>query len=556
MSDRVGGHVVVDGLIGHGVDICFGVAGESYLAVLDGLYQARDRIRYVGCRNEGGAAMMADAYAKLTGRPGVCLVTRGPGACNASPGIHVASQDSTPVILLVGQVGTDAYDREAFQEIDYRQMFGQLAKWVAQVDRADRIPEYLSRAFHVATAGRPGPVVLALPEDVLAATVDVDDLPAYSTVRPHAAEADLEHLQALVGRAERPFALLGGGGWSARAAYDAQSLFESWNVPVGASFRCQDYIDNRSAVYAGDIGVAPDPAVAARLSDADLLLVLGPRLGEVTTSGYELIRAPRPKQRLIHVHAGGEELNSVFRSALAIHADVPATLTALRELPPLDGRRYAGWTAACNAAYQASREPLAQPGPFNLGIALRALRERYGDDVIATNGAGNYSVWVHRYWQYRGYRTQLAPTSGSMGYGVPAAVAAKLADPAREVVAFAGDGCFLMNGQEMATAAQEDLPFVTLVVNNGMLGTIRMHQERQYPARVVGTTLRNPDFAGLARAYGGYGEAVSTTGDLLPAVERARESGLPAIVEIQVSSEALTIRATLAATRAAAQTST
>lgn len=550
MAPRNAGHVVVDALVAHGVEYCFGVAGESYLAVLDGLHERRDVIRYVPCRNEGGAAMMADAYAKLTGRPGVCLVTRGPGACNASPGIHVAHQDSTPVVVLVGQVGSDAAEREAFQEIDYRQAFGPLTKWVAQADRADRIPELLHRAFATATSGRPGPVVLALPEDVLSSTVEVTDLGRYATVRPHPAQTEVERVRDLIAAAERPLAIVGGGDWSAEAAASARTLFERWQVPVAASFRCQDYVDNRSPAYAGDLGVAPDPALAAHVRDADLILAVGARLGESTTMGYTLIEAPEPLQRLIHVYPAAEELGRVYRPMLGIAAGSGEFLTAALAIDP--PARSGDWCGHVRASYDASREPLAQPGAVNLGEAIRSLREVLPDDTVVTNGAGNYTVWAHRYWQFRTYRSQLAPTSGSMGYGVPAAVAAKIADPARTVLAFAGDGCFQMNGQEFATAVQEDAAICVIVIDNGMLGTIRMHQERTYPARVTGTSLRNPDFAALARAYGGHGERVEATAEFVPAVQRALAAGVPSLVHVLVDPQALTIRQRLDDARAAA----
>ena len=549
---RTGGQILVDALKIHGVDLAFCVPGESYLAVLDALYDARDAIRLIACRQEGGAANMAEAYGKLTGRPGICFVTRGPGATNASIGVHTAFQDSTPMILFIGQVARDQVEREAFQEVDFRRMFGPLAKWVAQIDDAARIPELVSQAFHRAMAGRPGPVVIALPEDMLTEQVDVADAGPYKTVRPHPGAADLEAMRDLIAKAERPFMLLGGGGWSADAVADIAAFAEANDLPTGAAFRCQDLFDNTRKNYVGDVGIGINPPLAERVKAADLLLVVGARLGEMTTSGYTLVELPRPKQSLVHVHAGVEELGRVYQADLPINAGMAAFAAAARALPPVDSSAWTAWTAAARADYLANLQHPQIPGALQMGEVMAYLREQLPADAILTNGAGNYTTWVHRFYQYRRFRTQLAPTSGAMGYGVPAAVAAKAVHPDRPVIAFAGDGCFLMNGQELATAVQYGLNIIILVVNNGMYGTIRMHQERHYPGRISGTDLVNPDFAAYARSFGAHGETVETTADFAPAFERAMKAGRPALLELKIDPEAITPRASLSQIRAAA----
>jgi acetolactate synthase-1/2/3 large subunit len=548
---RHGGAILADQLACHGVRRAFGVPGESYLPVLDGLYDQRERIQFVICRHEGGAAYMAEAHAKLTGEPGVVFVTRGPGATNASVGVHTAHQDSTPLVVFVGQVGNDILEREAFQEIDYRRMYGPLTKWVAQIDRAERIPEFVSRAFHTATAGRPGPVLLALPEDVLYAEAAVADAPHYRTPAAAPAPADMAELERLLAGAERPLVILGGGGWTGRALADFRAWAERSMLPVACAFRCQDYFDNRSANYVGDIGIGVNPKLAERVKEADVLLVIGARLGEMTTSGYTLLEVPAPRQTLVHVHAGAEELGRVYRAALPIQASYPQFVEALAQVR-LDGSRWRGRTQAARADYEQWSAPQPMPGPVQLGEIVKWLSDALPEDAILTNGAGNFASWLHRHFRYKRYRTQLAPTSGSMGYGVPAAVAAKIAEPGRTVVALAGDGDFLMNGQEFATAAQYGAPIVVLVVNNGMYGTIRMHQEREYPGRICGTELKNPDFAAYARAFGGHGEIVERTADFRPAFERALASGKPAIIELRIDPEAITPSATLSGLRAAA----
>ena len=550
---RTGGQILADQLRIHGVDLAFGVPGESYLALLDAMHDHREAMRFVICRQEGGAANMADAYGKLTGRPGICMVTRGPGATNASIGVHTAFQDSTPMILFIGQVARDYIDRESFQEIDYRRFYGPfMSKWTAQVDSAARLPGYVSRAFQVATSGRPGPVVLALPEDMLTETACVADASPYQRVQASPSVADLQSLHARLAAARRPFMIIGGSGWTAQAIEDIASFAQANRLPVGCSFRCQDLMDNRSPNYAGDVGVGINPALAERIRSADLLLVVGPRLGEMATQGYTLLDVPRMKPALVHVHAGAEELGRVYQGELLINAGMPEMAAALRALPPVPGAAAAGWsdwTASAHADYLKTLEPVAPPGEVNLSIVLRQLRQRLPDDAIVTNGAGNYAAWLHRFFDYRSYRTQLAPTSGAMGYGVPSAVAAALVHPGRVVVSWNGDGCFMMNGQEMATAAQFGAKVVFCVVNNGMFGTIRMHQEREYPARVSGTELKNPDFVALGRAYGAHAELVTRTDAFAAALERCLAHDGPSLIEIRTDPEAITPRTTLTALR-------
>jgi acetolactate synthase-1/2/3 large subunit len=551
MAPRTGGELVVDSLLAHGATHLFGVPGESFLPILDALHDAGERLTFVTCRQEGGAAYMAEAYGKLTGRPGIALVTRGPGASNAAIGIHTAAQDSTPMLVLVGQVDTDAVDREAFQEIDYRRMFGSVAKWVAQVDRAERIPEYLSRAFVTAMSGRPGPVVLAVPEDVLAARAVAADLPRAMPVASAPAEADVRAAHALLANAVRPLVLVGGSRWDADACAALAELAARTALPVACAFRRQDLLDNRHASYVGDVGIAVNPALAARIRDADVLLVIGERLGEITTSGYTLPAAPLPAQTLIHVHPGVEELGRVYRATVAIAATPAAFLATLARLPALPAERWRVTTAAARADCDAWRAPRPVPGDVDLWQVVRWLDGRLPDDAILANGAGNYTTWLHRVYRYRRPGTQLAPYSGSMGYGVPAAIAAKLLHPERVVVSWNGDGCFLMNGQELATAVQCGAAVVFVVIDNGMYGTIRMHQERHYPGRVVGSGLANPDFAALARAFGAHGETVRRTGEFAPAFERALDAGRPALLHVLLDPQALTMNASLDSIRAA-----
>jgi acetolactate synthase-1/2/3 large subunit len=548
LKTRHGGRILADALAAQGVKLAFGVPGESYLPVLDGLHDLRERVSFIVCRQEGGASYMAEAYGKLTGEPGVLFGTRGPGATNGAIGVHTGFQDSTPMVVFIGQVGNEFAEREAFQEIDYRRMYGQMTKWVAQIDRVERIPEYVSHAFHTAMAGRPGPVVLALPEDTLFAEAAVADVPRYHTVRPAAAASEVKKVAELLSRAQRPFVILGGGGWTEEACRKLQRWVEKTGLPVGTSFRCQDLFDNRSPNYAGDVGIGINPKLAQRVKDADVLLVIGARLGEMTTSAYSLVEVPVPKQTLIHVHAGAEELGRVYRAALPINSGHPQFVDALQELA-LSSEEWKAQTAAARREYLEWTEPRPMPGKLQYGELVRWLSDRLPEDAVIAGGAGNFAGWLHRHFRYKGFRTQLGPTNGSMGYGYPAAVAAKLASPARTVIAFCGDGDFLMNGQELATAVQYGAAFVALVVNNGLYGTIRMHQEREYPGRVFGTDLRNPDFAAYARAFGGHGETVERTEDFAPAYERASASGKPAIIELKIDPDAITPTTTLSAIR-------
>ena len=556
---RTGGQILVDALHVHGVDTAFGVPGESYLDVLDALHDSS--IRFIINRQEGGAAFMAEAYGKLTGKPGICFVTRGPGATNASIGVHTAYQDSTPMILFIGQVGNDFVDREAFQEIDYRRMFGEMAKWVAQIDRADRIPEYIARAFQVATSGRPGPVVLALPEDMLIETAMVADTRRYQPVQAAPAAAQIEALRAMLVESQRPIVLLGGGGWNAQACADLQSFAEANALPVACSFRFQDLLDNDHPNYIGDVGIGINPKLAARVKDADLLIAIGPRLGEMTTGGYTLLASPVPKQRLVHIHADPEELGSVYQADLMIASGAPQITSMLAAMAPVDALAWRHTVAEAKADLAAFQQqpPIFKDGtaPLDLWQLVQDLMAALPHDAIITNGAGNYASWAHRFYRYGGMRTQLAPTNGAMGYGVPSGVAAKIVEPGRTVVTFAGDGEFMMTGQELATAVQYGAGVIIIVFNNSMFGTIRMHQEKTYPGRVSGTTLHNPDFAALAQAYGAHGEVVEKTADFAPALARALEHAngkqLPALIELRYDGNLITPNLTLDAMRAAAQ---
>ena len=539
-ATRHGGQALVEALAAQGVTRAFCIPGESYLAALDGFYGAD--IELVVARHEGGAAMMAEAHGKLTGKPGVCFVTRGPGATNASAGVHIAFQDSTPMVLFVGQVRRDQRDREAFQEVDYRAMFGPLAKWVAEIELTDRIPEYVSHAFHVAQSGRPGPVVLALPEDMLSAPTDAPVAQAATPVRCEPSASALDDVVAALGKAERPFVIVGGGGWSAEASAALARFAADWDLPVGASFRCQDFLDNRLAHYVGDVGIGINPALAERVKSADLILALGPRLGEMTTSGYTLLDIPAPAQRLVHIHADADELGRVYRPELAIAATPAAAILALDGRRPETAVPWGDWRAAARADFEAWRTPQPTPGALKMEAVIAHLDKVLGADAILTNGAGNYSAWLHRYYGYKDYRSQLAPTSGSMGYGLPAAVAAKLEAPDRDVICLAGDGCFQMTASEFGTACEYGANIVVLISNNGMYGTIRMHQERHYPGRPAGTGMKNPDFAAWARSYGAFGETVERTDDFPAAFERARNAGRPAVLDLKVDPAAISPR--------------
>ncbi len=548
---RTGAELLVDALSVNNVDMAFGVPGESYLAVLDALY-ASNEIDMITCRQEGGAAMMADAYGKLTGRPGICFVTRAPGATNASAGVHIAYQDSTPMILFIGQVARSMMDREAFQEVDYRRMFGEMSKWTAQIDDPARMQEYISHAFHVAMSGRPGPVVLALPEDMLRERANPMEIVTAAKIEAHPGPDDMARFRDLLATAERPLAILGGSGWNEQACTDFRNFAEANHLPVACAFRYQHLFNNTHDLYVGDVGIGINPELGQLVADSDMILALGPRLGEMTTGGYSMFDIPTPKQKLVHVHSGAEELGRVYQPTLAINAG-PAAFA--RVLADMDAVHSASQERADKArsSYLKWTEPTNTPGDVNLSEIMVWLRDNLPADSIVTNGAGNYSAWLHRFYRYRGFGTGLAPTSGSMGYGTPAAVAAKRVYPDRTVVAFAGDGCYLMHGQELATAVQFDIRLIIIVVNNGMYGTIRMHQEREYPGRVMATDLKNPDFAALAKAYGAHGETVERTEDFADAFRRAVEAGKPALIELRTDADAITPSTTLSAIREAAQ---
>ncbi len=551
-TTTTGARLLVDALITNDVERVFCVPGESFLAVLDTLHDETARIQTIVCRHEAAAANMAEAAGKLTGKPGIAFVTRGPGATHASIGVHTAFQDSTPMILLIGQVAREHIEREAFQEIDYRRMFGQMAKWVAQIDDPKRIPEYLSHAFHVATSGRPGPVVLALPEDVLSeACALVPGAPAAQRVQASPSSLQMGRLRELLANARKPFVIAGGHGWTSAACADLRRFIENWQLPIGLAFRFQDTFNNDHPNYAGDVGLGINPALAQRIREADVLLALGPRLGESTTGGYTLFDIPKTKQTLIHVHQGAEELGRVYAADLPIVSGLAEIASLLAALTPPSSPAWAGEAEAAHRAYLEWRTPRPMPGDVQMGEVIQQLRARLPDDAIVTNGAGNYATWLHRHFAYRHFRSQLGPTSGAMGYGVPAAIAAKSLYPSRTVVALAGDGCFMMSSQEIATAMQYGLAVVFIVVNNGHYGTIRMHQERHYPGRVHGTQLTNPDFAAYARSFGALGETVEKTADFLPALERALEARRPALIEIRIPKEASTPAATLAQVREA-----
>ncbi|MBC8056036.1 MAG: thiamine pyrophosphate-binding protein [Rhizobiales bacterium] len=563
---RPAGHLLVEALIAQGVDTVFGVPGESYLAVLDGFYEHRDRIRFIACRQEGGAAFMAEAQGKLSGRPGICFVTRAPGATNASIGLHTAFQDSTPMILFIGQVASDQRDREAFQEVDYRQMFGPgtlgFAKWVGEVHDPARMPEYVARAFHVAMQGRPGPVVLVLPEDMLTQLTEAPVLPRVEPALAWHAPGALRELRALLLAAERPFVIVGGSGWNGAACDAMQRFAEGWNLPVGCALRRQDLFDNHHANYAGDVGIGINPTLAARIGEADLILAVGPRLGEMTTGGYTLLKAPRPAQKLIHIHAGAEELGRVYAADLMLQSAMACAAKALEGLAPPTSLAWNAWTAAAHADYESNHEPVPVE-PLDMAELVKTIQRLAPVDSVLTNGAGNYSGWLHRFYRYPGLqhggRTQLAPTSGAMGYGVPAAIAASLLFPERTVINIAGDGDFLMTGQELATATgygagQGAGKLIVIVVDNGTYGTIRMHQEREYPGRVSGSNLYNPDFAALALAHGWGASFVGATAQFEPAFAAALAADRPTLIHVKLDAEISTSRATLTAIRRVAAT--
>lgn len=546
---RNGGRLLVECLIGLGATKAFGVPGESYLAVLDALHDTAGRLDFILCRQEGGAAFMAAAWGKLTGSPGLCMVTRGPGATNAAIGVHTAMQDSAPMILFVGQVGTGMRGREAFQEVDCRAMFGTLAKWVVEVDDADRLPELLARAWATALEGRPGPVVMALPEDMLTSLSDAPPLAALPRMaEPSPDAAALAMAQQMLAGAARPLILLGGCNWTARGRAALQAFAEASDIPVVAAFRYQDQFDNHCASFAGEAGVGMVPHVKALLRDADVILAVNVRFGEMTTDGYRLLSVPTPRQKLIHVHGSDREIGKIYVPALAIHAGPNALATAL---VPVAGQ-WSDWRDQARRAYLASMTVAAQPSPVDMGTVMAHLRRVLPDDVILTNGAGNFAVWPNKFFAFGAKARLLAPQSGAMGYGLPAAIAARIACPDRRVICFAGDGDFQMTLQELGTAMQAGAQPVVLVLNNGIYGTIRAHQERHYPGRVSGTTMKNPDFAALARAYGFHAERVDTTAGFAAAFDRALASPTGAVLDLAIAPEAITPRQTLGQMRAAA----
>lgn len=537
-SFKHGGKVLVEALEKQGVKRVFSVPGESYLAVLDGLHDAG--ISNVVTRHEGGAAMMAEACGKLNGTPGVAFVTRGPGATNASCGVHIAFQDSTPMILFIGQVASDQRDREAFQEVDYRAMFGPLAKWVAEIDRVDRIPEYINRAFQTAQSGRPGPVVLALPEDMLSAACEAVATPPANLPSAQATQADLDAVLTAMREAQRPLVLLGGRNWSPAAAKAIAHVAEVLDVPVAASFRCQDYLDNRHPNYVGDVGIGINPKLAQMVRDADVIFSLGARLGEMTTGGYTLIESPVPKQKLVHVYRDPNELGRVYHPTLAVTADAGELVLQLSaKLHRSQKATRRDWTNTARTNFEMWQQPVETPGALKMENVVAHLNAVLPDDAILTNGAGNYSAWLHRYYRYRDYGTQLAPTSGSMGYGLPAAVAAKIERPHQEVICLAGDGCFQMSMQEFGVACENDANLIVLISNNGMYGTIRLHQQKKFPKRPSGTDIRNPNFAKFAECYGGFGAVVETDAEFVEAFAEARASGKPAVIEMRMDPNAL-----------------
>jgi acetolactate synthase-1/2/3 large subunit len=544
-TTRHGGQILVDQLVRFGVRRVFSVPGESFLAALDGLYDAG--IDNIVCRQEGGVAMMADAYGKMTGQPGVAFVTRGPGATNASAGVHIAMQDSTPLVLFVGQIDNRQTDRETFQEVDYKAMFGGLVKWVAQVDHTDRLPEYIARAFRVAQSGRPGPVVLALPENMLSAKADVPDMTGEIHQAPLIPELPTFHwMLDRLADAKRPLVVVGGSQWSPKAAKDLEDFATHMGLPVAVGFRRQDYMDNRHLCFAGDLNVGVNPKLAQRVRDADCLLLIGTRFGDIETQGYTLVDPANPDKTILHIHCDADEIGRVYGAdiGLACRADIAIAglLKASREHSWDDWR---DWTKSARADYDTWKTPHETPGDVKLEQVITWLSDTLPDDAILTNGAGNYAAFLHRYFVYKQHGTQLAPTSGSMGYGFPAAISASIEYPDRTVVCLAGDGCFQMTCNELSTAAQHGATPIVVVVNNGRYGTIRMHQEKHYPGRVSGTMLANPDFAALARAYGGHGETITKTADFADAFKRAQGSGTFAVIELVVSEDALSTSLTL-----------
>jgi len=549
---RTGGQQVVDALLAQGTDTVFCVPGESYLDVLNALYAQQDALRVIACRHESAAAFMAEAHGKLTGRPGICMVTRGPGATNASIGVHTAFQDATPMILLVGQVGRDMMEREAFQEIDYRRMFGPFTKWVAQIEDASRVTEYMMRAFSVAMSGRPGPVVLALPEDMLTDSAFPGRSKRVEIPCSYPAPQAMLRLRECLARARKPLMILGGSSWTDAGLRDIRSFAAQYGLPVACAFRRQDLFDNRHANYVGEVGIGLNPELAQAIRESDLLLAVGTRLGEIVTSGYTLLDVPVPQQALVHVLPCAEELGRVYQPELKVLASMDAFAQAAARLPSPDAAPWSGWLQDLREKYTSYIGPSTREARLDPAGVIIALREKLETDAIITNGAGNYSAWAHRYHQFSAPRSQLAPTSGAMGYGVPAAVAAKLHCPTRQVVCLAGDGCFLMSSQELATVKQHGLAIIFIVFNNGMYGTIRMHQEINYPGRPIGTDLCNPDFVLYAQSFGIPAERVETTAAFAPSLERALNAGGAYLIELAIEAEILTPRATLSGLRRAA----
>ena len=551
---QIAGHLLIECLIAQGVTHAFGVPGESYLAALDGFHAYREQIRFIINRQEGGAAYMAEAVGKLTGRPGICFVTRGPGATNASIGVHTAFQDSTPMVLFIGDVASDQRDREAFQEVDYASFFGPstkgMAKRVERIDEPERIPEYVARAFATAMNGRPGPVVLVLPEDMLTREVKARPLPRVEAVQAWSDPGSLRTLREMLLASKKPFVIAGGSGWTPQSAQALQRFAENWKLPVGNAFRFQDTFDNHHPLYAGDVGIGLNPKLAARIKDSDLILAIGPRLGEMTTGGYTLLKAPRPDQKLVHIHASAEELNRVYQADLAINATMNAAARSLEVLTAPPELPWAAWAEAAHADYEANLQPQQLPGPIDMPAIIALLQKHLPEDAVLTNGAGNFASWVHRFYKHHGlasgHKTQLAPTVGSMGYGVPAGIAANLVS-GRTAFTIAGDGDFLMNGQELATAVQHGGKSIVVLLNNGMYGTIRMHQERDYPTHVSGSQLSNPDFPALARAYGYAGVRITRTEEFEPQLLAALERGNGTLIEVVLDPEVITTRGTLSA---------
>lgn len=558
---QLAGHLLVECLLAQGVTHVFGVPGESYLAALDGFHRHRDAIRFIINRQEGGAAYMAEAHGKLTGRPGVCFVTRGPGATNASIGVHTAFQDSTPMVLFVGDVASDQRDREAFQEVDYSVFFGPstrgMAKRVERIDDPARIPEYVARAFATAMNGRPGPVVVVLPEDMLTQPVDaaIKPVPHIEPVQAWSDPGALRTLRTMLLAAQRPLVIAGGGGWTPQAAQALERFAENWKLPVTNAFRFQDTFDNFHPQYAGDVGIGINPKLAARVRESDLIVAIGPRLGEMTTSGYTLLSVPQPAQKLVHIHASAEELNRVYHADLAIQASMNAAARSLEVLTAPPEVSWEAWTRECHADYEANLVPQTLPGDIDMPAIVAVLQKHLPADAVLTNGAGNFASWVHRFYRHhglaKGLKTQLAPTVGSMGYGVPAGIAANIVS-GRTVFTIAGDGDFLMNGQELATAVQFGARTIIVLLNNGMYGTIRMHQEREYPAHVSGSQLANPDFAALARAYGYAGVRITRTAEFEPELVAALARPQGTLIEVMLDAEVITTRGTLSAIRDAA----